>query len=236
MSSLDMIFVCILVLDIQDLCALPTHYARVLRWAVPGSIASFVSLVMITSQRNALVDDYDHRLSPIRCCFFTTKSRPVRAWQHSSYRNLQKLETRSMTDFRGFTLLQSSENVTNLRSPQHTCRSSSIACVSTITLQSSEIALSVDARSFATRLLHLPFIALAGSLKHPGLRPGNGNCMHPESPCDCLQVGYCRMFLSGAASHAAFASVASGMARRQACAVKRQTMTCRWWRFLAFVS
>lgn len=127
-----MIFVCILVLDIQDLCALPTHYARVLRWAVPGFIASFVSLVMITSQRNALVDDFDHRLSPIRCCFFTTKSRPVRAWQHSSYRNLQKLETRSMTYFRGFTLLQSSENVTNLRSPQRTCRSSSIACVSTI--------------------------------------------------------------------------------------------------------
>ena len=43
------------------------------------------------------------------------------------------------------------------------------------------------------------------------------------------------MFLSGPASHAAFASVATGMARRQACAIKRQTMTCRWWRLVAFI-
>jgi hypothetical protein len=83
MSSLDMIFVRILVLDIQYLCALPADYARLLRWAVPGSIASFASLVMITLQRNALIDDYDYRLSPIRCCFFTTWSRPVQAWQQS---------------------------------------------------------------------------------------------------------------------------------------------------------
>ena len=71
-------------------------------------------------------------------------------------------------------------------------------------------------------------------LKDPGLHPNNMYRMHPMSPCNCLQVGYCRMFLSGAASHAAFASVASGMARRQACAIKRQIMTCRWWRLLAF--
>lgn len=68
MGGLVMMSVCILVLDIHDLCALLAHSAHVLTWAVPGSIVSFASLVMISLQRNALVDSYDHRLGPIRCC------------------------------------------------------------------------------------------------------------------------------------------------------------------------
>lgn len=79
MGSLVMMIVCILFLDIHDLCAIPARSAHVLRQAAPDSITSFVSLVMITLQRNALVDDYDHRLSPIRCCFFTAWSRHVQA-------------------------------------------------------------------------------------------------------------------------------------------------------------
>ena len=56
MGSLVMMIVCILILDIHDLCALPADSAHVLILAVAGSIISFVSLVMITLQRNSLVD------------------------------------------------------------------------------------------------------------------------------------------------------------------------------------
>ena len=66
MGSLVMMIVCILVLDIHYLCALHADTEKVLRWTGPGSIMSFVSLVMITLQRDALVDCYDHRLCPIR--------------------------------------------------------------------------------------------------------------------------------------------------------------------------
>jgi hypothetical protein len=88
--------------------------------------------------------------------------------------------------------------------------------------------LSQDAQTFATPLLHMPFLALAGPLKHP-------ICLHPRSHWNCLQVGYCRMFLSGLHAIPRQLPSLAGMARRQACAIKRQTMACRWWRLLAFL-
>jgi hypothetical protein len=74
-----MMIVCLLVLDMHDLCALLADSAHVLGRALPSSINRFETLVMITLQMNALDDGCDHRLSPIRCYFSKIWSRPVRA-------------------------------------------------------------------------------------------------------------------------------------------------------------
>jgi len=56
-----MMIVCILVLDMHDLCALSADSAHVRRWSLPGSINRFVTLVMITLRMDALLDGCDHR-------------------------------------------------------------------------------------------------------------------------------------------------------------------------------
>jgi hypothetical protein len=85
-----MMIVCILVLDMHDLCTLSADSAHVLTWTVPDSINRFVTLVIITLRMGVLVDCCDHRLSPIRRYFFILWSRPFQAWQRS-HRDSRKL-------------------------------------------------------------------------------------------------------------------------------------------------
>ena len=141
-----------------------------------------------------------------------------------SYRNLQKLETCLTTCFRGFPPLQSPEEVTNPSGALHAFRSSGNAWEPIINLQRFRSRSHWMHEVLPRVCCMCPSLPSLETLKRPGLQT---DCVHPtRSPCSCLQVGYCRMLLSGPASHAAFASVASGIPRRQACAVKRQTMTC----------
>jgi len=48
MGIMNVMIVCIPVLDMHDLCALSADFAHVLSWAVPGSISISVTFVMIT--------------------------------------------------------------------------------------------------------------------------------------------------------------------------------------------
>ena len=216
-----MMIVCILVLDMYDLCALSADSAHVRRWSLPGSINRFVTLVMITLRMDALLDGCDHRLGPIRCYFFILWSRPSQSWQRSHRDSRILLDDMPS----GASLRRSRQWDDLLPNYLNTCCTSNAASEMR---EEHPMLPSQDAQTFATPVPHMPFLALAGTLTHP-IR------LHPRSHQKCLQVGYCRMFLSGLHAIPRQLPSLAGMARRQACAIKRQTMACRWWRMLGFL-